>query len=139
MKGGIAMSLRFWSAFLASALFLCAQGDDDPARWVNPRIGASANGHTTAAAAYPFGLVQAGPDTGNFHWDYCSGYRDADRSLYGFSQTHLSGTGCPDLGDLLLLPVTGEAPKVRIQVPFRKETEIAEADRKVIARNLGLR
>ena len=126
MKGGIAMSLRFWSAFLASALFLCAQGDDDPARWVNPRIGASANGHTTAAAAYPFGLVQAGPDTGNFHWDYCSGYRDADRSLYGFSQTHLSGTGCPDLGDLLLLPVTGEAPTELVQVPFLKETEIAE-------------
>ena len=90
MKGVNVMSLRFWSAFLASAQLLCAQGDDDPARWVNPRIGASANGHTTAAAAYPFGLVQAGPDTGNFHWDYCSGYRDADRSLYGFSQTHLS-------------------------------------------------
>ena len=120
------MAIRGRAVILVSTMLLCAQGDDDPARWVNPRIGASANGHTTAAAAYPFGLVQAGPDTGNFHWDYCSGYRDADRSLYGFSQTHLSGTGCPDLGDLLLLPVTGEAPKDRMQVPFRKETEIAE-------------
>ena len=107
-------------------MFSLCGAEGDPASWVNPRIGASANGHTTAAAAYPFGLVQAGPDTGNFHWDYCSGYRDADRSLYGFSQTHLSGTGCPDLGDLLLLPVTGEAPKERVQVPFLKETEVAE-------------
>ena len=118
----------FFVAVASAALAACAFGgaERDPASWVDPRIGASANGHTTAAAAYPFGLVQAGPDTGNFHWDYCSGYRDADRSLYGFSQTHLSGTGCPDLGDLLLLPVTGDAPARRAQVPFIKETEVAE-------------
>ena len=120
------MLTRTLPGILAYAMFLCAQGACDPAQWVNPRIGASANGHTTAAAAYPFGLVQAGPDTGNFHWDYCSGYRDADRSLYGFSQTHLSGTGCPDLGDLLLLPITGEAQKERVKVPFLKESEITE-------------
>ena len=120
------MSRRIVVVVAALAAFTLCGAERDLASWVNPRIGASANGHTTAAAAYPFGLVQAGPDTGNFHWDYCSGYRDADRSLYGFSQTHLSGTGCPDLGDLLLLPVTGEAPEKREQVPFLKETEVAE-------------
>ncbi len=100
--------------------------EKDPSRWVDPRIGASANGHTTAAAAYPFGLLQPGPDTGNCHWHYCSGYRDADRALYGFSQTHLSGTGSADLGDLLILPVAGDAPEGRTAVPFLKETEVAE-------------
>ncbi len=111
------------SVALASA---SVSAGEDLARWVNPRIGASANGHTTAAAAFPFGLLQAGPDTGNFAWDYCSGYRDADRALYGFSQTHLNGTGCLDLGDLLILPYVGARPADEAKVPFLKETEIAE-------------
>ena len=32
---------------------------------VDPFVGTSANGHTTPAAAYPFGMVQPGPDTGH--------------------------------------------------------------------------
>jgi hypothetical protein len=28
--------------------------------------------------------------------------------LLGFSHTHLSGTGCPDLGDILLVPQSGQ-------------------------------
>lgn len=115
---------------LPIAVLLCsltgAYAEEDLAQWVEPRVGGAANGHTTVAASCPFGLVQAGPDTGNFHWDYCGGYRDGDRSLYGFSHTHISGTGCTDLGDLLILPVTGEPATNRVAVPFRKETEIAE-------------
>ena len=72
--------------------------------YVRPEIGTEFNGHTTVAAAWPFGLVQAGPDTGHGTWDYCSGYRFADTNIWGFSQTHLSGTGCPDLGDIRLQP-----------------------------------
>ncbi len=67
---------------------------------VNPFVGTAATGHTTPAATCPFGMVQPGPDTGNFAWKYCSGYQYADTTLIGFSQTHLSGTGAADLGDV---------------------------------------
>ena len=75
---------------------------------VNVFVGTDGVGHTTPAAACPFGLVQAGPDTGNGSWDYCSGYQFRDRTLIGFSQTHLSGTGAADFGDVRLLPYVGE-------------------------------
>ena len=78
---------------------------EDLARHVDPFIGCSYNGHCFAAACVPFGMVQAGPDTGNTWWDYCSGYRFADTNIIGFSQTHLSGTGCGDLGDVRVMPV----------------------------------
>lgn len=80
----------------------------DVVRWVNPFIGTSATGHTFPAACVPFGLMQAGADTGNGTWHYCSGYRYEDKSICGFTQTHLNGTGCPDLGDLRILPFRGE-------------------------------
>ena len=80
----------------------------DVSAWVNPLIGTSATGHAFPAACVPFGLVQAGPDTGNGSWHYCSGYRYEDKSICGFTQTHLNGTGCPDLGDLRILPFRGE-------------------------------
>lgn len=72
-------------------------------------IGTSGNGHAFPAAAYPFGLVQAGPDTGNGSWDYCAGYRYEDKTIDGFSQTHLCGTGRGEMGDLLILPYAGES------------------------------
>ena len=83
----------------------------DVSAWVNPLIGTSATGHAFPAACVPFGLVQAGPDTGNGSWHYCSGYRYGDKTICGFTQTHLNGTGCSDLGDLRLLPFRGETPK----------------------------
>lgn len=72
--------------------------------YVRPEIGTAGNGHTTVAATYPFGAVQAGPDTGRGTWEHCSGYRFEDTEIYGFTQTHLSGTGCMDLGDIRLQP-----------------------------------
>ena len=44
----------------------------DLASYVDPFVGTTATGHTTPAAAYPFGMVQAGPDTGNGKWAYCA-------------------------------------------------------------------
>ena len=76
---------------------------------VDPFIGCAANGHTYPGATMPFGMVQPGPDSGNGNWDHCSGYIRDEMTIYGFSQTHLSGTGCPDLADVLLLPFTGES------------------------------
>ena len=80
----------------------------DPCSYVDPFVGTAGFGHTTPAACVPFGLVQAGPDTGNGDWDHCSGYNYADKSVLGFSQTHLNGTGCSDLGDVKLLPFVSD-------------------------------
>jgi predicted alpha-1,2-mannosidase len=76
-------------------------------RHVDLAIGTGDHGHTTLAAAVPFGMVQLGPDTYNADWDACSGYHDTDRSLMGFSHTHLSGTGIGDLLDVLVMPCVG--------------------------------
>ena len=70
-------------------------------------IGTAGSGHTTPAACVPFGMIQAGPDTGIGDWDHCSGYQYGDTDILGFSQTHLSGTGCPDLGDVSIMPFVG--------------------------------
>ena len=76
----------------------------DFTEFVDTKIGGSYRGHTFPGAACPFGMVQASPDTGLCDWDHCSGYVWEDPCIYGFSQTHLSGTGCPDLADVRLLP-----------------------------------
>ena len=127
------LAVVVWAAF--SGGWAWAGGDaalrnsgDDPARGVDPCIGCSYNGHCFAAACVPFGMVQAGPDTGFLWWDYCSGYRYADTNILGFSQTHLSGTGCGDLGDLMLMPFTGAVDLTRTNFAsaYRKETQVAE-------------
>lgn len=75
---------------------------------VNPLIGTDGHGHTYPGACVPFGMVQLSPDTGTDGWDWCSGYHYSDKSIMGFSHTHLDGTGCADLGDFLFMPTTGE-------------------------------
>lgn len=79
-----------------------------PVDCVDTRIGGSYRGHTFPGASCPFALVQASPDTGLCDWDHCSGYVWEDPFVYGFTQTHLSGTGCPDLADVRLLPFTDD-------------------------------
>ena len=78
-------------------------------QYVNPFVGTDAHGHTFPGAVAPFGMVQLSPDTrpkaGD--WDGCSGYHYSDDLIYGFSHTHLSGTGCDDLCDVLLMPGDG--------------------------------
>ena len=75
-------------------------------QYVNPFVGTDAHGHTFPGACAPFGMVQLSPDTrpraGD--WDGCSGYHYSDSLIYGFSHTHLSGTGCDDWCDLLITP-----------------------------------
>ena len=75
---------------------------------VDPFIGSGGHGHVFVGASVPFGAVQVGP--ANFHqgWDWCSGYHFSDDVLAGFSHLHLGGTGIADLGDILLMPYTGE-------------------------------
>ena len=109
------VAAAFSAVFLAGAADCCGH--------VDPFIGTAGTGHTFPGACVPFGLVQAGPDTGNGDWDHCSGYRFDDKSIYGFSQTHLNGTGCPDLGDVRILPfVSKTAPE---SVAYDKASEVA--------------
>ena len=82
-------------------------------RYVDPFIGTDYVGHTYPAACLPFGMVQVGPDNfPKWTWDYCAGYNFDSDFIRGFSHTHLSGTGCADMGDVLFMPVTGDVPFV---------------------------
>lgn len=82
--------------------------------YVDPFIGTGGHGHTFPGATVPFGMVQLSPDTRiDGSWDGCSGYHYSDSIIYGFSHTHLSGTGCSDYGDILLMPVV-EKPNQEI-------------------------
>ena len=88
-----------------TALFTaCSQAPQSPIDSVDPFIGTGFHGHTYPGATAPYGAVQLSPDTRKGNWDACSGYHYSDSTLMGFSHTHLSGTGCIDLGDILFRP-----------------------------------
>lgn len=77
-------------------------------QYVNPMIGTGGHGHTFPGAIVPFGMVQLSPDTRiDGSWDGCSGYHYSDSVIYGFSHTHLNGTGVSDYGDIMLMPGMG--------------------------------
>jgi putative alpha-1,2-mannosidase len=74
-------------------------------KYVNPFIGTGGTGHTFPGATTPFAMVQLSPDTRiDGSWEGCSGYHYSDSIIYGFSHTHLSGTGCSDYGDIAFMP-----------------------------------
>ena len=83
-----------------------------PVSLVNPFVGTGGHGHTFPGATAPFGMIQLSPDTRHEGWDGCSGYHYSDSVIYGFSHTHLSGTGVPDYCDLLIIPQSGKKAKV---------------------------
>lgn len=95
-----------------SVLFSCTteQANDESnfTQFVDPLIGSGGHGHVFVGASVPFGAIQAGPS--NFHkgWDWCSAYHYSDSIIKGFSHLHLSGTGCSDLGDFLIMPAVGK-------------------------------
>jgi predicted alpha-1,2-mannosidase len=106
----------------------------DNTKHVKIAIGTGGHGHTYPGATVPFGAVQLSPDTGVRDWDHCSGYHYDDKAILGFSHTHLSGTGCIDLLDFLLMPATDDFhfdPKAAIDSPtsyrahFSHEDEVA--------------
>jgi len=94
--------------------------------YVNPFIGTDGVGHTTPAAACPFSLVAAGPDTGNFDGEHCAGYVSGENTVCGFSQTHVSGAGRISCGDVMILPFKNEFPGVGVPAVKREGSEIAE-------------
>ena len=98
---GISLAVWAWTAIASAQPVKLTDA-------VNPFIGTGGHGHTYPGPSLPFGMIQPGPDTRLTGWDGCSGYHYSDSRLYGFSHTHLSGTGIPDYTDILLMPMTGE-------------------------------
>ncbi|TCP25674.1 putative alpha-1,2-mannosidase [Tenacibaculum skagerrakense] len=135
------MKLKTILLFLIGLLlYSCKKGTITPAKitkplisYVNPFIGTGGHGHTYPGATMPFGMMQLSPDTRLDGWDGCSGYHYSDEYIYGFSHTHLSGTGVSDYGDILLMPTNdivfnnGADGKEGYRSKFSHEKEVAEA------------
>lgn len=107
------MRCKYFLLFLYSMVFLSCNKKESPhiviksaplISFVDPFIGTGGHGHTYPGASMPFGMMQLSPDTRLDGWDGCSGYHYSDDEIYGFSHTHLSGTGVSDYGDILLMP-----------------------------------
>ena len=134
-------NLKLFSTFVAILLFFgcnknnnlkSAKKDQPLTKYVNTFIGTGGHGHTYPGATMPFGMMQLSPDTRLEGWDGCSGYHYTDEYIYGFSHTHLSGTGISDYGDVLLMPTNevnfnnGSDGKSGYRAHFSHENESAE-------------
>ena len=108
---------RFFT--LISWMMLLSLSVNAQVEYVNPIIGTDGMGHTFPGACVPFGIVQLSPDTDTIPhningiyqkrvYEYCAGYQYKDSTIVGFSHTHFNGTGHSDLGDILIMPTTGE-------------------------------
>lgn len=102
----------YFLLFLISGLQVHAE---DHTKYVNPFIGTQTDatgalsGSTFPGACVPLGLVQLCPEHEQYvTWDPCCGYDYNKNRIYGFTHTHLSGTGCTDLIDISLMPVAGD-------------------------------
>ena len=135
--------MRNFISFLFAILLLTSCHQPEPTTkalkskplidYVNPFIGTGGHGHTYPGATMPFGMMQLSPDTRLDGWDGCSGYHYSDEYIYGFSHTHLSGTGVSDYGDILLMPTNetifnnGADGKSGYRSKFSHKKEVAEA------------
>ena len=124
--------LILYSSCKDSISISTAQKDQPLINYVNTFIGTGGHGHTYPGATLPFGMMQLSPDTRLDGWDGCSGYHYSDSYIYGFSHTHLSGTGISDYGDVLLMPTNkqifnnGADGKEGYRAHFSHDNEIAE-------------
>ncbi|MGM9804654.1 MAG: GH92 family glycosyl hydrolase [Muribaculaceae bacterium] len=123
-------------AVATTALAAQAQGPRGLVKYVDPMIGTGFHGHVFVGASVPFGMVQVGPNNIDKGWDWCSGYHYSDSILIGFSHNHLNGTGCGDLGDVMLMPMTvpnvvrGEQKDISkgYASKYRHSTEVTRPD-----------
>lgn len=106
-----------------------------PVNQALPMVGTGGHGHTYPGATVPYGFVQLSPDTSTKSWDACSGYNYSDSTVMGFSHTHFSGTGGADLGEVLVMPITGGLQETddykkldaeRFKSGFSHEKELAQ-------------
>jgi len=117
-------------------------------QYINPMIGTGGHGHTFPGATLPFAMVQLSPDTRiDGSWDGCSGYHFSDNVIYGFSHTHLSGTGCSDYGDIAFMPYFGRDVENNVPidsliargVKFSHKNESAKAGYYSVVLNNGVK
>ena len=116
---------------LVITLFSCTQHGEGYMTLVDPLIGSGGHGHVFVGANVPHGMISVGPNNVSVGWDWCSGYHDSEQTIAGFAQTHLSGTGVTDLGEIVLMPYLGEPKLVKgtadgdgFAVTFDKDDEI---------------
>jgi len=105
------LSLLILTSF--SALAAVPAGSAEPhASEVDPRIGTGGDGHLFPGATLPFGMIQLSPDTAmpdfKHAYKWAAGYQYGDPTIMGFSHTHFSGSGHSDLGDVLVMPISGD-------------------------------
>jgi len=127
LRNVLVFSLLLTTASVALAQKAEKKKEKDYAQLVDPFIGTGGHGHTYPGAVLPFGMVQLSPDTRLTGWDGCSGYHFTDTVVYGFSHTHLSGTGIADYCDVLFMPTTGD-PQFKntdYRSGFKKKNELA--------------
>ena len=127
---------------VALGIFGCAHaaGPGEMAwQQTNPMIGTGGAGHTFPGATVPFGMIQLSPDTAmpdfKHAYAWAAGYQYGDHSILGFSETHFSGSGHSDLGDVLLMPGTDKVqwdagdpdkPGSGYRSEFSHKTEVAQ-------------
>ena len=125
-------------AIAAAPLSVSAQTPQSGAASVDPFVGTGVGGHTFPGAVAPFGMVQLSPDTDTSCvirdcYAHAAGYAYTDPTIEGFSHTHFSGAGHSDLGDILVMPVSGESVAMDPGTPqapgyrsrFSHSTEVA--------------
>ncbi len=125
------------AAFLLTATQCLRAQSPHLSDYVRPLVGtAGREGNTFPGVSVPFGMMQLSPDTEQTNNNTCSGYAYEDPTIIGFSLTHLTGTGCPDLGDFLFVPQIGqpalfrgakEKPSEGFQSAFSHGEETASA------------
>lgn len=126
------MRVHLFFTFIMLSVGVFAQ--NNYVQYVHPMIGTGGHGHTFPGATNPFAMVQLSPDSRiDGSWDGCSGYHYSDSIIYGFSHTHLSGTGCSDYGDISFMPVLVKNSQTSVQnqdtlsSKFSHQNEVSEA------------
>ena len=131
----VVLRRSLWMAVMFRLLTFTSHTAPDPVAEAWPMVGTGGHGHTFPGATTPFGFVQLSPDTRTGTWDACGGYYYPDSTIMGFSHTHISGTGCPELAELLVLPLTGPLNDAtnytplncdRFQSRFSHDNELAQ-------------
>lgn len=120
---------RCWLLLVLLSLSASVASSENFTRYVNPFIGTDGTGHTFPGAAVPFGMVAPSPDNADSGWSYSSGYQYRDKKILGFSNTHISGAGINELGDVLLQPGSGKnwsATSSEFSSTYDKASERAE-------------
>ena len=107
--------------WVAGGLTAFSQAGSEAYKAVDPLIGTAGDGNTFPGAALPFGMMQWSPDSGSEAWYY---YKD--KTIHGFSMTHLSGAGCPLYGDFPVLPTVGKVSGTAPDVAFEHAKEEAQ-------------